>query len=56
MKFMANKEEIADAQMVLLSASGIESFMDMRDLLDKRFPDTIFTIEQENELYNTIPK
>jgi hypothetical protein len=53
---MANEEHIKDARIVLLSASGVESFFDMRDLLDKRFPDTVFSAEQEIDLWHTIPR
>lgn len=52
----ANQNDISEAQMAALSVEGgFQAFYDLRDWLDKRFPEVSFSLEEEEEVWFCIP-
>jgi len=52
---MATKQEMVEATEILLNEPQ-DDFFGMRKVLDLRMPQTVFSSEQEIELWNTMPK
>ena len=52
----ATTQDIEDARIGALSKEGgFDSFYDFRDWLDKRFPNSVFSLEQEEDIWFSIP-
>lgn len=52
----ATEQELSDARIAALSVEGgFWGFYDLRDFLDKRFPDVTFTLDQEEDIWFSVP-
>lgn len=53
----ATRTDIEDARLAALDKNGgFDSFYSFRDWLDKRFPNCIFSLSQEEDVWFSIPK